>query len=77
MQKNQNELFVTKLQKKNEMEIFAFCVITFKIQTRLAPQNDSLNLSFVTDENTVGEKTARNGPKRPFIMFISIQSLVY
>ena len=31
MQKNQNELFVTKLQKKNEMEIFAFCVITFKI----------------------------------------------
>ena len=30
--------------------IFAFCVITFEpieVQTRSAPQNDSLNLSFV------------------------------
>ena len=41
------------------MEILAFCVMRFepiKIQTRLAPQNDRLNLSFVKDENTVGEK---------------------
>ena len=39
-----------------------------KIQTCLAPQNDHLNLSFVKDENTVGEKMARNGPKWPFIL---------
>ena len=46
-----------------EMEIFAFCVITFEpinIQTQLAPQNDRLNLSFVKHENIVfnGRKTA-------------------
>ena len=58
------------------MIIFAFCVIIFKIQTRLAPQNGGLNLRFVKDENTVGEKMAENGPKPPFIMFISDQNLV-
>ena len=51
-------------RKKKEIEIFAFCVITFepiKIQTCLAPQNDSLNLSFVKNINVVGETMARNG----------------
>ena len=36
--------------KKMEKEIFAFCVITFeliKIWTCSAPQNDSMNFSFV------------------------------
>ena len=47
------------------MEIFAFCVITFepiKIQTCSAPQKDRLNLSFVKDENTVGEKWPKMVP---------------
>ena len=45
---------------------FAFCVITFEpieIQTRSAPQNDRLNLSFVKDFLKVGTKMARNGRK--------------
>ena len=49
-----------------EMEIFVVCVITFEpieIQTCSSPQNDSLNLSFVKDENIVGEKMTRNGRK--------------
>ena len=36
--------------KITDMEIFAFCVITFepiKVKTCSAPQNDRLNLSFV------------------------------
>ena len=48
------------------MEKIAFFVITFepiKIQTRSAPQNDSLNFSFVKDIHVVGEKVARNGHK--------------
>jgi hypothetical protein len=39
--------------------IFFIFVITFepnKIQTRLAPQNDRLILSFVNDSHVVGEK---------------------
>ena len=47
MQKTQMFDFVQN-HKKMEMEIFAFCVITFepiKIQTCSAPQNDSLNLN--------------------------------
>ena len=67
----QTSVFVQN-HKKTEMEIvFTFCFITFKpikIQAHLAPQNDRLNLSFVKDENTVGAKMARNGPKRPFIL---------
>ena len=58
--------FLTKLQKKPEMEIFAICVITFNpigIQTYLAPQNDRLNLSFVKDIHVVGEKMTRSGFK--------------
>ena len=46
------------------METFAFCVITFEpieVQTCSAPQNDHLNLSFVKNEHTYGEKMARNG----------------
>ena len=47
----QIRFFFTKLHK-NEMEIFAFGVITFEpinIQTCLAPQNVCLNISFVKD----------------------------
>ena len=53
-------------RKKTEMEIFAFCVISFepiKFQTHQAPQNNRLNLSFVKDAHTYGEKMARNGHK--------------
>ena len=45
---------------------FAFCVITFElieVQTRSAPQNDRLNLSFVKDIYVNGRKLARNGRK--------------
>ena len=48
------------------MEIFAFCVISFepiKFQTHQAPQNDRLNLNFVKDAHTYGEKMVRNGHK--------------
>ena len=53
------------------MVIFAFCVIMFepiKIQTRLTPQNDCLNISFLRYENIVGKTMAKNGPKWPFIL---------
>ena len=43
---------------------FAFCVITFEpieVQTYSAPQNDSLNLSFVKYIYVDGGKLARNG----------------
>ena len=46
--------------------VFAFYVITFvpnKIQTRKAPQNDRLNLSFVKDTHTVGKRMVRYGRK--------------
>ena len=45
---------------------FAFCVITFEpieVQTRSAPQNDRLNLSFVKYNYVDGGKLARNGRK--------------
>ena len=48
----QKRSFFYKITKKKETKIFAFWVITFepnKIKTRSAPQNDSLNLSFVKD----------------------------
>ena len=57
--------FLLQNCKKTELEIFAFCVITFepiKIQTCSAPQKDRLNLSFVKDENTVGEKWPKMVP---------------
>ena len=43
-----------------------FYVITFEpieVQTRSAPQNDRLNLSFVKDIHVDGGKLARNGQK--------------
>ena len=52
-----------KIAKRNEMEIFAFGVITFepiKIQPCLAPQNDRLNLIFVKDFHLIAEKIARS-----------------
>ena len=51
MQKTQMFDFVQN-HKKMEMEIFAFCVITFEkieVRTCSAPHNDRLNLSFVKD----------------------------
>ena len=45
---------------------FAFCVTTFEpieVQTRSAPQNDSLNLGFVKDRYVDGKNLARNGRK--------------
>ena len=48
---------------------FAFYVITFEpieVQTRSAPQNYRLNLSFVKDTYVDGRKLARNCRKRPF-----------
>ena len=49
---------------------FAFCVITFEpieVQTRSAPQNDGLNLSFVKDIYVDAGTLARNGRKKqPF-----------
>ena len=55
--KRRKSLFLYKITKKREMEIFAFCVITFDpitIKTCLAPQNDRQNLSFVKDEHIYG-----------------------
>ena len=52
--------------KKNRMENICFFVITFepiKIETRAAPQNDCLNLSFVENIHVVGKKMARKGQK--------------
>ena len=45
---------------------FAFYIITFEpieVQTRSAPQNDRLNLSFVKDIYVDGGKLARKGRK--------------
>ena len=51
-----------------ELEMFACCVITFKlIQTCLSPQNnDCLNLSFVKDILMVDGKWPEIIVKRPF-----------
>ena len=62
--KDANICFCTELQKKKEMEIFAFCVTTFQPiirKTCWAPQNDRQNLSFVKDDHTHGKKMARKG----------------
>ena len=45
---------------------FAFYIITFEpieFQTRSAPQNDRLNLSFLKSKYLDGGKLARNGQK--------------
>ena len=66
----------TKLKKKMEKEIFAFCVITFepiKLQTCSAPQNDRLNFSFMKDIYVVGEKMASKGRK----MDLSVANLMH
>ena len=57
-----------------------FCVITFepiKIQTCSAPQNDHLNLSFVKNDHTYGEKMARNGRKTVIYEEHSFQISLY
>ena len=59
-------LFVQN-SKKTEMEIFAFCVITFEpIITKTSDHND---LSFVKDKHTYGEKMARKGHSRVIYKF--------
>ena len=66
--------------KKPKMEICAFCVITFEpieIQNHEAPQNDRLNLSFVKDEHTNGEKMARNSRKTTIYESVSFRIRVY
>ena len=68
------------IQPSLEMEIFAFCVITFepnKIQTIQAPQNDRLNLSFVKDNLLVGKKWPVMVVKWPFILSDSFLISVY
>ena len=54
------------LQNHKKTETFSFCVITFEsieFQTRSAPQNERLNLSFVKDTYVDCGKLARNGRK--------------
>ena len=68
------------MAKKKEMEIFAFCVITFEpiiSKTCYAPQNVSQILSFVKDEHTYGKRVARKGRTEVIYKgtFISKQSL--
>ena len=77
--KDANTCFCTKSRKK-EMEIFAFCVITFQpiiSKSCEAPQNDRHNLSFVKDYHTYGKKMARNGRTKDIYKgtFICIQTL--
>ena len=57
---------MSSLVQKN---VFTFCVITFEtieVQTRSAPQNDCLNLSFVKNIAVEVGKLARNGQKGHF-----------
>ena len=53
---------------------FFISVITFEPikQTRSAPQNDSLNFSFVKDIHVVGEKIARKGRKTALCKALSV-----
>jgi hypothetical protein len=72
--------FWTKLQKKKEMEIFAFCVLTFEpiiSKTCSAPQNDCHNLSFVKDEHTYGKKWSEKVVQRSFIKGHSFRNSLY
>ena len=77
--KMQMSVFVQN-DKKEKMEIFAFCVI-FLTQSRFrpikAPQNGRQNLSFVKDTHTYGEKMARNVRTKVIYKgrFICIQTL--
>ena len=58
---------------QDQKNIFAFCVIffeTIEVQTRSAPQNDRLNLSFVKYilKYVDGGKLARNGRKTAILL---------
>jgi hypothetical protein len=79
--KEANVSICTKSHTKKEMEIFAFCVITYELiisKSCQAPQNDRLDLSFVKDEHTYGKKMARKGRTKVIYKgtFISKQSLL-
>ena len=79
-QRTKTSVFVQS-GKKEEMEIFAFCVITLEpiiCKTCEAPKNDLQNLSFVKDEHTYAKKRARKAGTRVIYKgtFISKQSLV-
>ena len=63
--------FLTKLQKtgkKVNNVFYVVALITNKIWTSWAPQNDCQKLSFVKDINVVGEKMTRNGQKWPLVL---------
>ena len=67
-------------QPSLEMEIFAFCAITFepiKIQTRSAPQNDRLNFSFVKDAHVDGGNLASNSCKTAICQSTSFRETLY
>ena len=53
-----SKVYRTRMRPPATSEAIPFEPITF--QTRQAPQNDCLNLSFVKDEYTYGKKMARN-----------------
>ena len=66
------------LQEKTHLRFYFFYewVVSFEpIQTHLAPQNAHVNLSFVKDENTVGENLARNGPKMAVYQLLFFREL--
>ena len=65
MQKTKTSVFVQNCRKK-EMEIFAFCVISFEAICS-APQNDSQSLSFVKVGHTYGEKWPEKVVQRSFV----------
>ena len=56
---------------------WAFCVIAFEpieLQTCSVPQNDRLDLSFVKDEHTDGEKRAQYGSKMTIYQLLFFES---
>ncbi len=54
------------LHKSEVQTLISMCLTSLNL--------DYLNLSFLKDENTVGKKMARNGPKQPFILSDSFRS---
>ena len=69
MQKMQMSIFVQN-RKKTRNKIYIFCVITFEPIKIKHLKKNCLNLSFVKDEYTVGEKVARKGKIMKYIIVI-------
>ena len=77
MTKNTNNTKGANVSFKKEMEMFAFCVITFEpiiTKTCEAPQNDSHSLSFVKNKQIYGEKIARKGHTKVIYRFSFISN---